>query len=225
MSVLIVASSPDADVLGALRCLPHGTTHVIAADGGADHCVASGVTPDLLIGDLDSIDEQTLAVVRAADVEVLSHPADKEETDLDLALAELRRRDWDGPLVLTGVLGGRLDHTLATLGSLSRAADLSPEVFERDVHVWLLTPGGRSTIRVAEVGATVTVMATTQSTVSGDGLRWPLSHTRLRPLDSLGLSNVVESPAAELRCEDGTRSRHACSAARILNTSAPNAET
>jgi len=176
---------------------------VIAVDGGADHCVASGVIPDLLIGDLDSVGERTLSTLRAAGVEVVVHPTDKDESDLDLALAELRRRRWDGPLVLTGVFGGRLDHTLAALGSLGRAADLSPEALEQDVHAWLLSARGRGVLRVDEPGATLTIIAVTPATVSADGLHWPLVQTELHPLDSRGLSNLVVAPGASIRCEKG----------------------
>ncbi len=60
---------------------------VIAADRGAEHALALGLEVDLVVGDLDSIDPDTLARLEEGGTRVEHHPADKDETDLELALA------------------------------------------------------------------------------------------------------------------------------------------
>ncbi|MBT5085466.1 MAG: thiamine diphosphokinase, partial [Actinobacteria bacterium] len=61
---------------------------VIAVDRGADHALALGYSVDLLVGDLDSVS----AAGRLAAIEIEQHPVDKDETDLELALAAAERR-------------------------------------------------------------------------------------------------------------------------------------
>ena len=59
---------------------------VVAADGGAHLARRCGLEAQVVIGDMDSIEAAELARLQAAGAQMLRHPADKEETDLELAL-------------------------------------------------------------------------------------------------------------------------------------------
>jgi thiamine pyrophosphokinase len=59
---------------------------LIAADGGARHCVRRGLTPHVLIGDLDSLEASERYHLERAGVEQILHPARKDHTDQELAL-------------------------------------------------------------------------------------------------------------------------------------------
>lgn len=65
--------------------LLQGDPLVIAADGGLAHARVLGVNPQLLVGDLDSVEAADLR--RHESVPVESHPTDKDQLDLELALA------------------------------------------------------------------------------------------------------------------------------------------
>ena len=56
---------------------------VIAADGGYDRLLSMGITPDLLIGDLDSISADV-----PSGIKLLKHEVEKDETDMHLAFIE-----------------------------------------------------------------------------------------------------------------------------------------
>src|SRR3972149_961117 len=58
----------------------------LAADGGARHCRALGVRPHVVIGDLDSLGAAQQAELESQGAQIISHPADKDQTDLELAL-------------------------------------------------------------------------------------------------------------------------------------------
>ena len=79
LRVLVVTGGPLPWATGRL---PEADM-VIAADRGADNAIALGLTVDLLVGDLDSVSEETLAACHT----VVQHPIDKDVTDLELALA------------------------------------------------------------------------------------------------------------------------------------------
>jgi len=71
------------------------------------------VTPDAIIGDMDSIRSDIDESVTTVSI------AEQNSTDLEKAL-----RSIDAPLLLgIGFLGGRLDHTLAAMHALVAAAD------------------------------------------------------------------------------------------------------
>jgi thiamine pyrophosphokinase len=69
-----------------------GVGLVIAADGGAAGVDHLGLAPDLVVGDMDSIGPDRLARLRGAGVAIDVAPADKDESDTELAvLAALAR--------------------------------------------------------------------------------------------------------------------------------------
>ena len=83
---------------------------IIAADGGFDTLKKMGITPHLIIGDMDSIESD-------ASVEKLVFPVKKDETDTYLAYFEGVRRGYC-EFVIFGGVGGRDDHTLANYSLL-----------------------------------------------------------------------------------------------------------
>ena len=96
------------------RSLVVPTDLVICADGGASNALALGLQPQVVIGDLDSLDSNLQAQLEADGCQVLAHPARKDETDLELALHYAIEHGVDEILIL-GALGGRIDQTLANV--------------------------------------------------------------------------------------------------------------
>lgn len=93
---------------------PSARDLVIAADGGYDHIVKMGITPDVLIGDMDSLS------LAPSDVEVIKVPVEKDETDMLLAYRLGCERGYR-EFVIYGGTGGRTDHTLANYALLLHA--------------------------------------------------------------------------------------------------------
>src|SRR5690554_1082000 len=58
---------------------------VICCDGGIRHLEALGLTPDLIIGDFDSVNSALLDTYIKRGVEVRTFPVEKDETDTELA--------------------------------------------------------------------------------------------------------------------------------------------
>jgi thiamine pyrophosphokinase len=188
---------------------PSGASLVIAADGGARKAAEIGLVPDLVMGDGDSLDEAAIAALRSSGTEVELFPAEKDESDTELALREAVARGAKTIVVLGAFGGGRLDHALANIGLLAL-----PELDGRDV---VLTDG-RVTVRLTgsadgpgrtgvagspgdlvslfPIDAAVEGIATT-------GLRYPLQGETLRLGPSRGLSNELTVPEARITTERG----------------------
>ena len=82
LAVIVAAGDPDPS---DTRWLADADL-VIAADSGACWLEQIGVTPRLLVGDLDSVGEPLVERYAAAGVEIDRHPAAKDESDAELAL-------------------------------------------------------------------------------------------------------------------------------------------
>ena len=92
---------------------------LIAVDGGLQHLTQHNLTPDLIIGDLDSADPSDVKRFRDQGVEVRQYPPEKDETDLELALDAAIELQPDCIWIL-GALGKRIDQTLANIFLLAR---------------------------------------------------------------------------------------------------------
>ena len=98
--------------------------YTICADGGYDHAKKQGIVPDILLGDLDSISER-------ADIKTLVFPTEKNETDSEIALLYAIEKGYKD-IVLTGVTGTRLDHTLNNIFLLKTASELGAKAVIAD---------------------------------------------------------------------------------------------
>jgi len=201
MEVAVFAGGDSVDARW-LDALPDDA-FVIAADSGLEHVRALGLRADLVVGDLDSVSEPTLAAARGAGVEVEVHPADKDATDLELALRAAQRRRPDRVTVVGGA-GGRLDHFLANALLLAHPdwADFDLEALVGDARVLVV----RSAVDLTgPVGSLVSLLAPAGIArgVRTSGLRWALDDAELRPGSTHGVSNEMTATAATVSLRDG----------------------
>jgi thiamine pyrophosphokinase len=203
MRALIIADSPAALAGERVNAAAKVADMVIAADGGAARSLEAGIEPDIVVGDLDSLDAAIESRLRALEVSFEVAPAEKDVSDLDLAIAAARRLGATS-LVVAGAMGGRLDHELAGLGSLARADDLAPEILDGNATAFLMSPRGRSAMRVHGPATFSLIPLLVPAEVSCRGARWTLTKARLEPISSLGLSNrVPEGSTGEVAVSDG----------------------
>jgi thiamine pyrophosphokinase len=191
MRALLVAAAPVESSAELVQRLAAKSGVIIAVDAGGAVCLDAGVLPDVVLGDFDSIAPEHLERLTEAGVSVVWYPPKKDATDLELAVAEARHAGAT-ELVVTCATSGRLDHTLAAIGALIRAADLRPEIEEPDLSAWLLSVRGRDSVRLGGVGATISLMALGgPAVVSASGVEWVLAQETLLPGSGLGISNII----------------------------------
>lgn len=89
---------------------------VICADGGLAYAEKNGIVPDLKVGDFDSFGSIP------GGENVIVHPTEKDETDSYLAIQCGIERGYS-EFVMYGMLGGRIDHSLANIQLLSYLAN------------------------------------------------------------------------------------------------------
>ena len=178
---------------------------VIAANGGAHYCAMLQLTPDLVIGDLDSLDEGLRARLAAAGVRIEAYPRDKDRTDLELALRAAVNRNPER-ILLFGLLGGRLDQTIANLLLLARP-EWGPAqlITVEGPDTAYLVRGGDSLEIDGKPGETVSLIPLSPLVrgVTTQGLRWALNEAELSFGSTLGISNELDSVPAVIHTTGG----------------------
>jgi len=201
--VLANGSLTDAPRLRA-RLQGWAGAAVIAADGGLAHAQALGLTVGTVVGDLDSLDPPTRARLQRDDVRLEHHPAEKDETDLELALLTAVRQGADAIAIL-GAWGGRLDMSIANLLLLLHPAlaGIRVELWDGDQTAWVLRPPGGEvggspgdTLSLIPLGEEATGVTTA-------GLAYPLRGETLPIGPARGVSNVLEAAQASVRLTAG----------------------
>ena len=198
--IFVNGNLPD---LAALRRLLLADDFLIAADGGTRHILALGLTPAVLIGDLDSLSDENRRLLDQAGTKIHQSPRNKNETDLELALHFAVEAGYH-QLRVVAALGGRLDQTLGNLALLTdpslsgldiRADDgLQEAFFTRDGCRLQGDPG--DLISLVPWGGEVTGVTTM-------GLRWPLSGEVLWPYRTRGISNELLDETASVLIDAG----------------------
>jgi thiamine pyrophosphokinase len=111
------------------RSLVQPDDYIIAADGGARHALSIGITPAIIIGDLDSLTEAEVKIFSDQNVRILRFPPAKDETDLELALLHALHTGYNTVMIIAA-FGGRLDQALGNIALLA-----SPEAICADVRL------------------------------------------------------------------------------------------
>ncbi len=175
---------------------------IIAVDGGLRHVLALGLSPDLVIGDMDSAHPADLG--RVPEAAIKRFPANKNETDLELALLAAVEQGCDVIRVLAAV-GDRLDQTISNVYLLAL-----PALWGRDARLvsgtqtsWLAHPG--TAIITGTAGDTLSLIPLTAevTAVVTKGLEYPLHHEDLYFGPARGVSNVLTGPTAEVSFSQG----------------------
>jgi len=176
---------------------------IIAVNGGTRHAWEAGVDPQLVIGDLDSLNREERGRLQASGAEVLSYSPRKDRTDLELALLHAVSKGMQSILILAAV-GGRLDQTIANLLLLTL-----PELESCSVRV---LHGGQVAFVIRDEatiegrpGDTVSLipLGGDADGVTSRGLEWPLEDDTLHFGPARGVSNVLTAERASVRVRQG----------------------
>ncbi len=188
----------------AVRSLLREGDLIIAANGGTLKALEAGLTPHLIIGDMDSLDPNLVdELAGSGRVRLIPHPPMKDETDLELAILYAVDEGAD-EILLLAALGGRLDQTVANLLLLAHPGleGVRVSVVEGDQEAFLI----RSAARIAgRPGDLVSLIPLGRDAVgvTAEGLRWPLRDETLRFGLTRGVSNLLLSDEAQVSVREG----------------------
>lgn len=195
MKALIVANG-EAPQAALVRDLASEADIVVAADGGSRTAFDSDVTPDFIVGDLDSVENPASGFPEDRIIRL----SDQSATDLEKAVGFCIDRGCD-EIDIVGAGGGRADHALANLSVLV--------VFRGRVKVRIVDDqfetslvNGATDI-VGEPGTVVSLVALGVCTgVTTEGLRWKLQNDTL-DFSPHGIHNELIGETATVTVREG----------------------
>jgi len=91
---------------------------VIGVDSGVKHLNKFAITPDLIIGDLDSIDKKLLTESAKKNIEIIKYPKNKDQTDFEIALDYAQKLEFESIDIIGGE-NGEIDHLLSIFMTIS----------------------------------------------------------------------------------------------------------
>lgn len=191
MSRFVILLSGDLKVTPRLRRQIAGG-RVVAADSGMKHARALGVWPELWVGDFDSSGSELL--IDYAEIPHQIHPADKDATDGEIAVAaalQLGAREF----VLIGGLGGQSDHATAHLALALQLAQAGCRCFisSGDEEAYPLI-SGEYHFDLAPQSRFSIIPWSDIIGLNLSGVKWPLKDKDLKLGSSFTMSNVALGP-------------------------------
>ncbi len=166
---------------------------IICADGGYNHALRMGITPDLIIGDFDSAD------IRGCDVKKIEYPTQKDFTDGELAVEYAVNNGFDN-IILLAMTGNRFDHTITDILLLRKCP--RGVLIDDNNEIYLL----RDNLHLSGTrGQTISIIPINGNAegINTKGLKYPLNNETLYFGASRGVSNVMTDDECEITLSRG----------------------
>jgi thiamine pyrophosphokinase len=200
---IIVFANGELPDLNKARSLIQPDDYIICADGGTRHAVAFNVEPNLIIGDLDSAENDAVQKFKEAGTQIDIYPRDKNETDLELAVQraiELNSQE----IIIVAALGGRLDQTLANITLLTdpRLSTFDVRLDDGVEEIFLCRNQAEVHGRSGDVVSLIPWQGTVYE-IETKNLRWPLHKETLYPDKTRGISNEMMDDTASISIGSG----------------------
>ncbi len=182
---------------------PEAGDLIIAADAGYLIAKEMGITPDVVLGDFDTLGEKTIP----DGIECLRVPREKNDTDTQLAIDVAIKRGAE-EIVIIGGLSGRIDHTLSTLAILE-------DLWERkEGRIFATLTDGKNRVRFLRNGGTIlprsqyryfSLIAADQLVkgITLDGCKYPLKNGRISRRHQWAVSNEIIGNCALIEIKRG----------------------
>lgn len=177
---------------------------LIGADRGADYLLQHGYTPDLALGDFDSVEPDRSSYIEANSLRFIGVDAiDKNFTDTELAYKAAEEANA-GRITILGATGTRMDHTLANIHLLRQALADGIEMCLIDDHnsIHLID----RSITLAKEHYHYLSLLPLSLEVTGiqlSGFQYPLDNATLTLGQSLAVSNQWEEEQGTVSIKDG----------------------
>ncbi|MCK9267196.1 MAG: thiamine diphosphokinase [Alkaliphilus sp.] len=202
MEVVIVANGEIKNI-NFLKYVIKNSDHIICADGAAKYLMDLNICPDLLIGDLDSIDKKTLEWAKKNNIKIQRFPAKKDMTDTELAVESALKQN-PNKITIIGAIGSRLDHSLSNIMLLYKIHRLGIDaaVINEINYITIVGDVLKMKCRIGEIISIIPIGGDVKG-VTLKGLGYSLTDHDIKMGSSLGISNKSVSEEIIISVKDG----------------------
>ncbi len=202
MPIHIVGGGPR-ELLPDLRAYDGKEVQWVSVDRGAETLLEHGLRMVRAFGDFDSLSSEALVRLREMLPELDIWPAEKDKTDMEIAL------DWAveqtaGPIRLFGATGGRLDHLFGNVELLVKYAGRPIELIDRQNVITVHRPGAHTVLKderhryVSYIPVSETVAGLTLA-----GFKYPLTNGHISRGSTLCISNELIQSSGTFSFSEG----------------------
>jgi len=176
---------------------------VICADGGANWARIFGIIPNMVIGDMDSLNEDERLYLEGKGTSFCHFPPEKDFTDTYLAL-DIARKEGADDITIWGGTGSRLDHTMANIFSAARFTIGGMKIRFESPTVTIYLVKDRLLLK-GQIGDTVSVLAVGERAagVSLVGFKYSLREVVLEANKPIGVSNIITEKESLIQVASG----------------------
>ncbi len=175
---------------------------IICADGGTRHAINMKLTPNVIIGDMDSSADKYIEYFRKKGVEVVQYPKDKDKTDTHICVEF--SLPFSTEIILLGATGSRIDHMIANLSLLKLG-------FEKNIPISIIDDKNNirlikdSIIIKGNKGEYFSLIPFTEKVegITTKGACYELVNAVMELGDPYGVSNVFEQESVEINIKKG----------------------
>lgn len=170
----------------------------IYCDGGLKHMEKLGRKPGLIVGDFDSHEDPRM------DVETITLPCEKDDTDTYFAVKEAIKRGYE-EFLLIGVVGNRFDHTMGNISILLYLDSYGKNgVIIDDYSEMLIVSDEPVYIDDSYSYFSLLNISGTAKGIDITGAKYPLENGEITPEYQYGISNeVLPGKAAGVSVKEG----------------------
>ena len=177
---------------------------VICVNGGTRHALALGLSPDLVIGDLDSLRASDQEAVKQVKAKLIKHPSEKDKSDLELALDHAVGLQPSEILIIGALGGARFEHAFINvlLLKIPLGKDIPARIIEERQEILMAK---KEAALSGAIGDYLSLFALTEEVrgITTEGLKYPLNNESLYYASSLGLSNELTSSQVKVNFQSG----------------------
>mgnify|MGYP001314376558 FL=1 len=173
---------------------------IIAVDSGVEHLFKLSLVPTTLIGDLDSISENSLDKVKKNGVDIIAFNSNKDQTDFELALNYLEGVE-NSIIYIIGGESGEIDHLLSIFLLIP-----SKSFFENIIWVYgdkKIIFRQKLKLNVKKMSKFSIIPLSDLSNLSIDGAEWNLENKNIQFGETTTLRNVANKDEINVNCDTG----------------------
>ena len=173
---------------------------IIAVDSGVEHLFKLALDPNTLIGDLDSISENSLDKVKKNGVDIIAFNSNKDQTDFELALNYLEGVE-NSIIYIIGGESGEIDHLLSIFLLIP-----SKSFFENIIWVYgdkKIIFRQKLKLNVKKMSKFSIIPLSDLSNLSIDGAEWNLENKNIQFGETTTLRNVANKDEINVNCDTG----------------------
>jgi len=175
---------------------------IICADGGTRHAANMKITPDVIIGDMDSSEISCIDYFKKMGVKIVRYPKEKDKTDTHICVEFALT--FSKEITLLGATGSRIDHTIANISLLKLGIDAKIPITVIDnknrirmIDDFIVLGGSKG-----DLFSLIPVMGKAEG-ISTKGAYYELTDATIEFGDSYGISNCFNDDKVEVSLKKG----------------------